>query len=297
MKKLAFLALLSMAILACKDKKKTTAENKSAQVAQAEVHQELYGFWLGRFLFEGEDENGEYDGDMGTTTRKINIVIKKITKDTVVAQSIFEGVNRPLLGKLSETNGKITITLDQPGNLKTDGRFQITLDADTLKGSWTAFKKQADEVSKTFKLVKKQFVYDASVMLPEEGDYVDWSESRQVNSLDTLDDGQVDTIPNSFFRSASNQISKLNASNAVLKEADLKNLKKLDLQIIKNTIFARHGYAFKKNTYRNFFEPVEWYIPVASNVDNDLTSLENKNIKLIDRFIQYAEDNYDTFGR
>ena len=83
----------------------------------------------------------------------------------------------------------------------------------------------------------------------------------------------------------------------LLKEDDLKNLRKLDLQIIKNTIFARHGYAFKKQILRNFFDPVEWYVPVKNNVDNDLTPIENKNVKLLDRFTKYAEDNYDTFGR
>ena len=77
----------------------------------------------------------------------------------------------------------------------------------------------------------------------------------------------------------------------------LKNLRKLDLQIIKNSIFARHGYSFKKETYRNFFEQTDWYIPVSDNVDNNLTPTEKENVILLNRFIKYAEDKYDYFGR
>ena len=74
-------------------------------------------------------------------------------------------------------------------------------------------------------------------------------------------------------------------------------MKKLELEIIRNTIFARHGYAFKKKSYRQFFDFVDWYIPVSNNVANKLTSIEKANINLLERFEQYAKDNYDSFGR
>ena len=54
---------------------------------------------------------------------------------------------------------------------------------------------------------------------------------------------------------------------------------------------------FDKKSYRQFFDSVEWYIPVSENVDAKLTALEKANIKLLERFEQYAEDNYDSFGR
>lgn len=53
----------------------------------------------------------------------------------------------------------------------------------------------------------------------------------------------------------------------------------------------------RKKSYRQFFDSVEWYIPVSENVDAKLTALEKANIKLLERFEQYAEDNYDSFGR
>ncbi|WP_316824586.1 YARHG domain-containing protein [Pedobacter miscanthi] len=294
MKKILLLALVPLFVLSCRDTKKTNTV-KSKAVAQAEIHKELYGFWVGDFYTTDELE---YEGDMSDAIKKLNINIKKITKDTVIAQSVVSGNSRPLLGKLSEDGSKITFILDEPGTEKYDGKFEISLIGDTLIGKWNAYKKELKWPEKEFKLLKKTFEYNASLMLPTEASYVDWSDHKMIKNLDTLEDGTVDTLGvNPFFRSASDQIFKLNASTTTLKEEDVKNLRKLDLQIIKNTIFARHGYAFKKQTFRNFFDPVEWYVPVKNNVDNDLTTIENKNIKLLDRFTRYAEDNYDAFGR
>ncbi|WP_435524420.1 YARHG domain-containing protein [Chryseobacterium indoltheticum] len=69
------------------------------------------------------------------------------------------------------------------------------------------------------------------------------------------------------------------------------------MEIIKNAVFARHGYSFKKQTYRNFFEQTDWYIPVSNNVDSELSPMEKDNVALLNRFIKYAEDKYDSFGR
>ncbi|QDW28050.1 YARHG domain-containing protein [Pedobacter sp. KBS0701] len=294
MKKILLLALIPLLMLSCRDtKKKDTV--KSTAVAQPEIHKELYGFWVGDFYTTDESE---YEGDMSDAIKKLNINIKKITKDTVIAQSVVSGNSRPLLGKLSDDGSKITFILNEPGTEKYDGKFEITLVGDTLIGKWNAYKKELKWPEKEFKLLKKNFEYNADLMLPSESSYVDWSDHKMVKRVDTLEDGTVDSLEaNPFYRSASDQIFKLNASTTVLKEEDVKNLRKLDLQIIKNTIFARHGYAFKKQTFRNFFDPVEWYVPVKNNVDNDLTAVENKNIKLLDRFTKYAEDNYDAFGR
>jgi len=294
MKKILLSSLIAVALYSCKDTGKKNADNHQKTVAQPEIHTELYGFWVGDFVdYDSEGfEGGDYD-----YVKKLNLIIKKITKDTVIAQSIVLGSNRPLIGKMTEDGTRISFVLDAPGKKENDGRFEFELDGDTLKGEWNAYNSKMPNPKKVFKLLKRKFVYNPDLMLPSEWTYVDWSEHAVKQQLDTLDDGKVDTTSNTFFRSASEAIFKLNASKSLLNEAELKNLRKLDLQIIKNTIFARHGYAFTKDTYRAFFEPIEWYVPISRNVDNDLTVIENKNVKLIDRFIKYAEDNYDTFGR
>ena len=69
------------------------------------------------------------------------------------------------------------------------------------------------------------------------------------------------------------------------------------MEILRNTIFARHGLTFKTKTVRQFFDQVEWYIPISSDVSSQLTKIEKENIAILKRFEKYAEDNYDTFGR
>lgn len=73
---------------------------------------------------------------------------------------------------------------------------------------------------------------------------------------------------------------------------------KTDLEIIRNTIYARHGYSFKKRKIRTIFDRhLEWYIPFSIDVSKELTEIEQKNIALIKRYEKHAETYYDSFGR
>lgn len=293
MKKIIMLSCVVLFLFSCKDTKKSGTED--AETAQQETHKDLYGSWVGDFIVAGSDE---YEGDMSSANDKINIIIKSITKDEVIGQSILSGNVRPLSGKISANGDEISFILDEPGTDKYDGRFEFKLKGDTLIGVWNAYKTELKWPEKSYKLLRKAFVYNPNLMLSADYGYVDWSSEKVKSQLDTLEDGTVDTtLVNSFYRSASDKIFKINASNTVLKENDLKNLRKLDLQILRNTIFARHGFTFKKQTYKDFFNPIDWYVPISSNVDKELTNLERQNIKLLLRFEKYAEDNYDTFGR
>jgi hypothetical protein len=130
-------------------------------------------------------------------------------------------------------------------------------------------------------------------MAEEYGEYIDFTKGQDKKIKE--DDGEEYTA--TYYRRASDVITKLNASTTALQEEDLKNLKKLELEIIRNTVYARHGYTFNKRSYRQFFDPVDWYVPMYDNVEDSLTKLEQNNITLLKRFEKYAEDNYDTFGR
>lgn len=55
----------------------------------------------------------------------------------------------------------------------------------------------------------------------------------------------MQTYTQQVYRSASDDVYKINSSTQKLTEKQLKNLRKLDLEILRNTIFARHGYSFK----------------------------------------------------
>lgn len=301
--KLTLISLFTISLIACKKDAKETGSSKDSLVTKKdsvvvpEVHQELYGIYMGDFagkeMITSEDGE-EYEGEVN---KKLALKINRITKDSVYGQSIVNGNQRPFRGIFNEDSK--SFTLDEPGNDKTDGRFEVKLAGDSLTGKWSVFNKKAVKSPiKTLKLTKKQFVYNPNFMLDEDSNLVDWENPKDfVEKYTNEETGKTEKYTTQKNRVASDAIFKLNASKQKLAEKDLKNLRKLDLEIIKNSVFARHGYAFKKQTYRNFFEQTDWYIPVSNNVDKDLSPMEKENVALLNRFVKYAEDKYDSFGR
>lgn len=301
--KLTLISLFTISLVSCKKEAKTTESSKDSltakkdSVAIPEVHKEYYGIYMGDFAGKGmivSEDGEEYEG---IDYKKISIKINRITKDSVYGQSIVNGNQRPFRGVFNDETK--SFVLDEPGNDKTDGRFEVKLSNDSLTGKWNAFNKSAVKAPlKTLKLVKKEFVYNPNFMLNEDNDLIDWENPKNfVEKYTDEETGKTETYTASKNRIASDAVFKINASKQKLTEKDLKNLRKLDMEIIKNSVFARHGYAFKKQTYRNFFEQTDWYIPVANNVDKDLSPMEKDNVALLNRFIKYAEDKYDSFGR
>ena len=87
------------------------------------------------------------------------------------------------------------------------------------------------------------------------------------------------------------------ASQRLLKTADVENLPKSELEFMRNEIFARHGYCFAKKELRQQFENEDWYVPNTVNIKGFLTDIEKKNIALIRRYEKYAEEYGDEYGR
>ncbi|WBV59357.1 YARHG domain-containing protein [Chryseobacterium camelliae] len=301
--KLTLISLFAISLVSCKKEAKTTNTQKDSltfkkdSVVAPEIHKEYYGIYMGDFAGKGtmvSEDGEEYEG---TDYKKISLKINRITKDSVYGQSIVNGNQRPFRGVFNDETK--SFVLDEPGNDKTDGRFEVKLNNDSLTGNWNAFNKSAVKASsKTLKLIKKEFVYSPNFMLDENSELIDWENPKDfVEKYTDEETGKTETYTTSKNRVASDAVFKLNASKQKLTEKDLKNLRKLDMEIIKNSVFARHGYAFKKQTYRNFFEQTDWYIPVSNNVDAQLSKMEKDNVALLNRFIKYAEDKYDQFGR
>ncbi len=87
------------------------------------------------------------------------------------------------------------------------------------------------------------------------------------------------------------------ASQRLLKASDVEELPKYELEFMRNEIFARHGYCFKKKELRQEFEMQEWYVPNTVDIKGFLSDTEKKNIAMIKRYEKYAEDYGDEYGR
>jgi len=87
------------------------------------------------------------------------------------------------------------------------------------------------------------------------------------------------------------------ASKRYLSEEELLEFDLNALGEMRNEIYARHGYSFKTKSWRHHFENKDWYIPTRTDIRDDLTKIEKKNISLIKELEEYWEIEYDNFGR
>ena len=71
------------------------------------------------------------------------------------------------------------------------------------------------------------------------------------------------------------------ASLKVLTSSDLSGFSKRELKIMRNEIFARHGYIFKTDDMKKHFASKQWYEPKYNDVNNMLTEIEKQNIRTI----------------
>ena len=299
--KILKLSLLSFSLLFlfnCKKEEPTkNTTSKTEEATEPEFHKEYYGIYTGDF--EGtEKTKDEVDGEVYDlfSVKKLYLKINRITKDSVYGHTTVNGKQRPFRGILN--NDTKSFILDEPGNDKTDGRFEIKLEKDSVKGKWTPFNSSAVKADfKTLKLAKKEFAYNPNLMISPNMEYIDWDTPKEFKESYEDEDGKTQYYNSSKNRVSTDAIFNLNASKNKLTEKQLKNLNKLDLEIIKNTVYARHGYNFKNKTFRYFFEASDWYVPMSDNVDAELSPIEKENVALLNRFAKYAEDKYESFSR
>lgn len=94
---------------------------------------------------------------------------------------------------------------------------------------------------------------------------------KNINSEEATADGDVEGI-------------YPEASQRLLTDADLVGKSKLDLKMMRNEIFARHGYIFKTKDMKEHFEHQYWYEGKYNDVSSMLTSIEKKNVELIKKY-------------
>jgi len=222
---------------------------------------------------------------------KINISVDSIRDAKVFGHSVVAGNQRPFSGSCELKDGVYSITATEPGDDKYDGKFIFNLDANnlTVEGTWKANNPKLEVNERKYKLKKATFIYNVDNVLPStlSGEIVSqWNELSKLE--ESAGEGEMITA----------DAMKINASTEKLKKENVENMYKGDLELMRNAIYARHGYSFKNRKMRYIFDNlVDWYIPYATDVRNDLTVLEKENIALIKRYEEHASRYYDSYGR
>lgn len=108
---------------------------------------------------------------------------------------------------------------------------------------------------------------------------------------------RVFVLPRRVFKYNGKAGTYPQSSSKDLKESDVENLRPAELRIMRNEIYARHGYGFKLADMRAHFEKLDWYMAVSQDITDNLTAREKKNAALIKRYENYGEEYYDSFGR
>jgi hypothetical protein len=165
-KKLLFVTLTAMGSLAaCKEKpaakptKAASAEVNASEILNQPVSS-ITGSWTGAF----EPDVISLD-DLGDTIppNKITLFISKLEDGNIKGYSVCAGNRRPFTGGYEEKDGTIKAVLQEPGDNKYDGVFEVTISkaAHTLTGKWTPFNKEM--AGRHYKLERRNFKYIAAI--------------------------------------------------------------------------------------------------------------------------------------
>jgi hypothetical protein len=87
------------------------------------------------------------------------------------------------------------------------------------------------------------------------------------------------------------------SSNTYLVTEDAQNLLPETAEMMRNEIYARHGYSFQNPKIREIFDKQDWYMPMSIDVRDDLTPIEAHNIDFLLHYEDYQAEYYDGYGR
>ena len=259
----------------------STIEKPTKKLSENMAADLTYGLYVGEFrAFEYKSTKKP------SYSNRITISIDSIVQKTVYGHSIVAGNARPFQGSYQQTDALFYMQVVEPGDNRYDGTFQFTIDTkkSELVGTWSSNDQKLAVTKRTYHLKAANFQYNPAAVLTE----------------DFLMTGLYDTYDQNTDKeeSLSQDALEYNPSLQLLTKADVENMYQADLEVLRNSIYARHGYSFKNRRMRYLFDNyVDWYIPLKTNILADLTDLEKKNIDLLKRYEKHAEKYYDYFGR
>ena len=283
--KLPLIVLLLCSLAACQNNspalvKSLDSRKKSKDIINPTVHYGVEGFYTGPF------EASKYKDGHPVMDNKITICIDSLDNTSIYGHSIYAGNYRLFEGSYKKNGQDYAVTVKELGEHKTDGTFEFNIDnfQQKIYGTWKANDSSLSITVRNFKLEKRPYRYYVDYSLPDE--IVGEPFYNSIDDKTLKGEAITDAV-----------LKTKNPSALLLAKEDVENMYQGDLEVLRNSIYARHGYSFKNPRMRALFDYVEWYMPVATDVTSKLTPIEKKNITLIKAYEKHAEKYYDNFGR
>ena len=262
--------------------------------------EDLLGYWVGDFKADISEEKTDsiyQEKNYNLLNRKITFSIDEIKGDSIFGHSITAGNISQFKGLVYQNESEFVIKADEFKKSKYDGLFEMNISKNDslLIGNWVAYNpKELKVATRKYQLQKKIFKYNPNNKVDEI--FINDDKFNTLKYKDTIDCEVVENEFEEYFTNTEKLYEK-NASIDELTSDFVSNLSKADIFILRNSIFARHGFAFRDKQLRMYFEQFDWYMPVFGDVKDELTEVEKRNIDLLLRYEQNAEEYYDTFGR
>jgi uncharacterized Zn finger protein (UPF0148 family) len=130
-----------------------------------------------------------------------------------------------------------------------------------------------NKVDNTVKDIKKEFDFDSEKKKE--------SDNKQSKAEENPDSKSENNIENEKIDSKKYPGKYPEGSYSLLSENDLAGYTKHELNVMRNEIFARHGFIFKDPDLLMYFAQQKWYKPERLNVDNLLSKIEKENLETI----------------
>lgn len=120
---------------------------------------------------------------------------------------------------------------------------------------------------------------------PYELSFVESANAMLIRTLQKKRSGTLTTSPNPYMPYFdANDYFMPEASTRYLTSWDLKDLSRSELVLIRNEIFARHGYIFDLNELLEYFYATNWYVPTYIPEEftyNYFSRVEEENVGLV----------------
>lgn len=120
-----------------------------------------------------------------------------------------------------------------------------------------------------------------AIFIATNDDDKDKDEKEKTEQVDAMnsDYTEGDMNASSIDESQYDWLSEREAS-----AADLSGKTPGDLRLMRNAIFAKHGYKFKSEDLQQYFANFSWYSPRYADVSSMLSPIEKKNVATIQKF-------------